>query len=99
MEAAGRIEYDNWSMFDLTNVVFQPKNFSKQQLYDSYWKHYQELSSRRNIFSSTWHDVRISNKPARALLKGAFIHSYFRRKVYSRDHPIAGGIGRITQSD
>jgi radical SAM superfamily enzyme YgiQ (UPF0313 family) len=95
MEAAGRIEYDNWSMFDLTNVVFQPKNFSKQHLYDSYWKYYQELLSIKNISSSIWHDVRISDKPARAFLRDIFTHSYFRKKVYSCDHPIAGGIGRI----
>jgi radical SAM superfamily enzyme YgiQ (UPF0313 family) len=99
MEAAGRIEYDNWSMFDLTNVLFQPKNFSKQQLYDSYWKSYQELLSTKNIFSTIWHDVRISNKPARDFLNGVFIQTYFRRKVYSCDHPISGGIGIITQSN
>ena len=93
MEAAGRIEYDNWSMFDLTNVVFQPKNFSKQQLCDSYWKNYQELLSVKNIFLNIWHDVRISNKPAHAFLRDVFINSYFRRKVYSCDHPISGGIG------
>jgi radical SAM superfamily enzyme YgiQ (UPF0313 family) len=95
MEAAGRIEYDNWSMFDLTNVVFQPKNFSKQQLYDSYWENYQELLSTKNIFRNIWHDVRISNKPAHAFLRDVFINSYFRRKVYSCDHPISGGIGLI----
>jgi radical SAM superfamily enzyme YgiQ (UPF0313 family) len=93
MEAAGRIEYDNWSMFDLTNVVFQPKNFSKQQLYDSYWKSYQELLSTKNIFSNIWHDVMMSNKPVRDFLSGVFIQTYFRRKVYSYDHPISGGIG------
>ena len=93
MEAAGRIEYDNWSMFDLTNVVFQPINFSKQQLYDSFWKSYKELYTAKNISSNIWHDVRISNKPAHAFLRDVFINSYFRRKVYSRDHPISGGIG------
>jgi radical SAM superfamily enzyme YgiQ (UPF0313 family) len=93
MEVAGRIENNNWSMFDLTNVVFQPKNFSKQQLYDSYWKYYQELLSTKNIVSSIWHDVKISNKPVRELLISAFIHTYFKKKVYSFDHPISGGIG------
>ncbi len=99
MEAAGRMEYDNWSMFDLTNVVFQPKHFSKQQLYDSYWKHYQELLSVENSFRAICHDVKISNRPAYAFLSGIFIHSYFRKKVYSCDHPISGGIGIITQSN
>jgi radical SAM superfamily enzyme YgiQ (UPF0313 family) len=93
MEAAGRIEYDNWSMFDLTNVVFQPKNFSKQQLYDSYWKSYKELLSTKNIVNSIWHDVRTSNRPVRDFLTGVFIQTYFKKKVYSFDHPISGGIG------
>ena len=97
MEAAGRIGYDNWSEFDLTNVVFQPKNFSKQQLHDSYWKHYQELSSTENIIRTICHDVKISNRPAFTFLSDIFMHSYFRKKVYSCDHPISGGIGMITQ--
>ncbi len=99
MEAAGRIEYDNWSMFDLTNVVFQPINFSKQQLYDSFWNSYKELYTAKNISSNIWHDVRISNKPVRDFLTSVFIQSFFRRKVYSSDHPISGGIGMIKQSN
>ena len=98
MAAAGRIEQHNWSMFDLTNVVFQPKNFSKQQLGDSFWKSYQDLLSMKTIASCIWHDVRISNEPAHAFLRGVFTHSYFRRKVYSCDHPIGGGIGRRSQT-
>jgi len=97
MEAAGRIEYDKWSMYDLTNVVFQPKKFSKQQLCDSYWKSYKELYTSKNISSNIWHDMKISNKPARDFLTSVFIQSYFRRKVYSSDHPISGGIGMIKQ--
>ncbi len=93
MEDAGRIEYDNWSMFDLTNVVFQPKNFSKQELYETYWKSYQELYSLRSIAGTIWHDVRRSNNPVRGFLNGAFVQTYFRKKVYSRDHPLVGGIG------
>jgi len=98
MAAAGRIEHDNWSMFDLTNVVFRPKNFLKQQLSDSYWECYRELLSTRNIVSCIWHDVRISNEPAYAFLRGVFTYSYFRKKVYSYDHPIGGGIGKIARS-
>jgi radical SAM superfamily enzyme YgiQ (UPF0313 family) len=93
MQDAGRIEYDNWSMFDLTNVVFQPRNFSKQELYETYWKSYQELYSLKSIAGNIWHDVRISKNPARAFLNGAFVQTYFRKKVYSRDHPLVGGIG------
>ena len=93
MEDAGRIEYDNWSKFDLTNVVFQPKNFSKQELYETYWKSYQELYSLRSIAGTIWHDVRVSNNPVRGFLNGAFVQTYFRKKVYSCDHPLVGGIG------
>jgi radical SAM superfamily enzyme YgiQ (UPF0313 family) len=91
MEDAGRIDYDNWSMFDLTNVVFQPRNFSKQELYEAYWKSYQELYSLKNIARTLWHDIRTSKNPARAFLNG--VQTYYRKKVYSRDHPLVGGIG------
>ena len=93
MEDAGRIEYDNWSMFDLTNVVFQPRNFSKQELYETYWKSYQKLYSLRSIASTLWHEARISNNPVRGFFNSAFVQTYFRKKVYSRDHPLVGGIG------
>ena len=93
MEDAGRIEDDNWSMFDMTNVVFQPKTFSKQGLYETYWKSYQELYSLRSIAGSIWQDVRISRNPARGFFNGVFVQTYFRKKVYSYDHPLVGGIG------
>ncbi len=99
MEKEGRIEYDDWTMFDCTKVLFQPRNFSKQQLYDSYWKSYQELFTPKNIFDTIWHDVRISKKPARDFLSGVFVQTYFRKKVYSCDHPLSGGIGLIGQSN
>ncbi len=96
MENEGRIEYDNWSMFDLTNVVFQPRNFSKQQLHESYWKYYQELYSAKSILNTVWHDIRIAKNPVRDFLNTVFVQTYFRRKVYSCDHPLSGGIGMIS---
>ncbi len=93
MEDAGRIDYENWSTFDLTNVVFQPRNFSKQELYETYWKSYQEIYSLKSIVGNIRHDVRVARNPARAFLNGAFVQTYFRNKVYSRDHPLVGGIG------
>jgi hypothetical protein len=80
-------------MFDLTNVVFQPRNFSKQELYETYWKSYQELYSLKSIARNIWYNVRISDNPARELLSSAFVQAYYRKKVYSRDHPLVGGIG------
>lgn len=93
MQETGRIDYTDWSRFDLTNVVFQPKHFSKQELYDTYWKSYQELYSLKTMAGSIWYDVRHSSNPVRGFLSGAFVQSYFRKKVYSRDHPLVGGIG------
>ena len=95
MESEGRIEYDNWSMFDLTNVVFEPKNFSKEQLYETYWKSYKELYTTKNIIGTVWHDIRIAKNPIREFLNSVFVQIYFRRKVYSYDHPLTGGVGVI----
>ena len=98
MEDERRIEYDNWSMFDCTKVLYQPKNFSKQELYDAYWRSYKELFATKNIFSTIWHDLRISNNPPRDFLTSMFVQSYFRKKVYSYEHPLSGGIGLVKHS-
>jgi hypothetical protein len=43
MQGQGRIKQPDWSMFDLTHVVYEPRNFSRRELLDTYWKSFQEL--------------------------------------------------------
>jgi radical SAM superfamily enzyme YgiQ (UPF0313 family) len=93
MEEQGRIKQADWSMFDLTHVVYEPRNFSQQELLDTYWKSFQELYSLGNVARTVLQDARVARNPLRGFLNGVFVQLYYRKKVYSRDHPLVGGIG------
>jgi len=43
MKAEGRILHENYSLYDGTNVVFQPKNMTPQQLSDAYWRIFRQF--------------------------------------------------------
>ncbi len=43
MKAQGRILHENYSLYDGTHVVFQPKQMTPQQLSDAYWKIFRQF--------------------------------------------------------
>jgi radical SAM superfamily enzyme YgiQ (UPF0313 family) len=95
MNREGRILYDNWSRYDLNNVVFQPKKLSPGELQNNYWQTYREFYSLKNIARRVLGTVTISSDVLRAIAHGLFYGLYFRRTVYSFEHPFSGGVGRI----
>ena len=95
MDSEGRILTKNWSYYDLSNIVFKPKHFSIDELYQSYWKNDQEYFSIKNIAKRTFYTVKISSKPVDEFFRSLFYQFYFRKKVSSYDHPISGGIFRV----
>jgi radical SAM superfamily enzyme YgiQ (UPF0313 family) len=90
-----RILYNNWSMYDLNNVVFRPKNLAASELQKRYWATYQEFYSLKNIARRVFDRVTISSDVLRATLSGLFYGFYFRKMVYSFEHPFSGGVGKI----
>jgi hypothetical protein len=44
-----------------------------------------------NIYES----AKISRNPSVELLESSFFQMYFRKKIYSFDHPLSGGINLI----
>jgi len=95
MNNENRILYDNWSMYDLNNVVFVPKNLSPSELQKRYWETYQEFYSLKNIAKRVLSRATISSDLLRAMAHGLFYGLHFRKTVYSCDHPFSGGVGRI----
>ncbi len=95
MKKDGRILCDDWSMYDLSNVVFQPKGFSPEELRETYWNLYQEYFSLVNIVTRTFHTVSISKRPMGAFFQNFITQLYSRKKVMSFEHPYSGGSGRI----
>jgi radical SAM superfamily enzyme YgiQ (UPF0313 family) len=95
MKSQERILYYNWSMYDLNNVVFRPKNLGARELQMRYWEAYREFYSLKNISKRVLDRLAISSDVLRAVLHSLFYGLYFRRTVYSFEHPFSGGVGRI----
>jgi radical SAM superfamily enzyme YgiQ (UPF0313 family) len=91
----GRIRDHRWSSYDGTRVVFQPKNFSPEELDKKYWQTLEQMFSLRRICSNTVANVRASRNPGDELLRNLFYQLYFCRKVRRRQHPFSGGIGKV----
>ncbi len=96
MNDGGRLIAKNWSMYDGTNVVFQPINFTTDNLYTNYWKAYQKYFSLKNIMKRIFYTVPISPNPFGQFFETLFLQYNFRKKVNSYLHPMFGGIDRIT---
>jgi radical SAM superfamily enzyme YgiQ (UPF0313 family) len=50
LESEGRIKDHNWDHYNTSNVVFEPKNMSSDELYSGYRWIYNEFYSLKNIF-------------------------------------------------
>jgi radical SAM superfamily enzyme YgiQ (UPF0313 family) len=95
MKSEGRLLSDDWSMYDLNNVVFLPKNFGPSELEMRYWETYQRFYSLRNIAKRVVGRATMSSNVPRAIAHSLFYGFYFRGTVYSFEHPFSGGVGRI----
>lgn len=92
-----RLFHKDWSRYNLTNVVFEPKNFSASKLTEEYWRTFQDYYSLTNIVPRIAGITRASNhSKVESFLLASFFQFYFRRILARREHPFAGGFERIT---
>lgn len=96
MDRQGRILSKDWSRYNLCDVVFQPKNFTPDELYNYYWKTFQDFFSLKNIAKRLYYNVPITKNPIDAFFRSLFYQLYYRKKVKSYDHPLSGGIYRVS---
>lgn len=96
MEKEGRILSKDWSRYNLSDVVFRPKNFTPDELYNGYWQAFQEFFSLKNIAKRLLYNVPITARPFDAFVRSLFYQMYYRRKVNSFDHPLSGGLQRVS---
>ena len=96
MEREGRILIKDWSRYNLSDVVFQPKNFTPEELYSGYWNAFQQFFSLKNIAQRLFYNVPITKKPIDAFFRSLYYQLYYRNKVNSYDHPLSGGIHKIS---
>jgi radical SAM superfamily enzyme YgiQ (UPF0313 family) len=90
MKNDGRIKPFTWSMADGTNLIFEPRSISETQLYESYWRLFQEFYSLEYS-----RKVNQELKQFGDFSPGLFYQIYARKKVNNYEHPFSGGIDRI----
>jgi len=95
MKNEDRLLGEQWSEYDLTHVVYQPKGLEPDELLAQYWKVFQEFYSLRNIMKRLLHTVVTSRPSIRAYVHSLFFQMYFRRKVKSCEHPLSSGIIKV----
>ena len=95
MDREGRILTKDWSRYNLSDVVFRPRNFTPEELYDGYWKAFQEFFSLKNIARRLYYNVPITSQPFDAFTRSLFYQLHYRKKVKQLDHPLSCGIDRI----
>ena len=91
LEQEGRIMKDPWSNYNLTNVVFKPKNFTPQELHETFWQLYRMLFTYRNILHRSFHSAIRSDNRVLGMFRHFYTQRYFRKQVFSKNHPTAMG--------
>jgi len=95
LEEEGRIISRDWSAYDGQHIVFQPKNFTIEELYHNYWRVFRQFYSVRNITARSFNRIRQSNTPLKTFYYSTINELFYRNKVYRYEHPISGGFGKI----
>jgi len=90
-----RVHNLNWSMYDFNHVVFSPKKFGVDELYNAYWKFFQKFYSYPQIANHIYFNIKNSRNKAKRFFDSIFYQLYFRKKVYSFENPISGGFFRV----
>lgn len=95
MEREGRIEHYRWSQYDAAHVVFRPRNFSRDELTEAYWRFSRAFYSYRAIPRKLWNNIKLmKHSSVRNLLVDLVFQPFFSHKISQRDHPYSGGLGR-----
>jgi radical SAM superfamily enzyme YgiQ (UPF0313 family) len=85
----GRIFTDNFSLYDICHVVYQPKRLSINQLQNEFWKLYLKYYSIKEITS------RLLKAKKGEFLYSLFTNLRFRNFVYKKIYPYNSGIKRL----
>lgn len=94
LKSEGRIHEASWSKYGASDVVFQPKNFSEQELTDCYWETFQKFYSLNNIIPHTINGYKTNKYPIKTAINNLLYQTYYSLKVKRRDHPFSGGFGK-----
>lgn len=95
-EAGKRILDWDWSKYDATQAVFQPRHFSLQELNRNYWKAYQSYYTLPSIGGRLIKAVLRLDRPIRHLVEDLLLQIYIHKRLIRKNNPISMGIGPLT---
>lgn len=95
LDQQGRIIDRNWANYDCNHVVYQPKNFSPEQLYDFFWRTYRRLHTLTAILQKAKLSVKTGYHPTKDFINGVLFYSRLRKKIMEFDHPFSMGLGKL----
>ncbi|MDD2710039.1 MAG: radical SAM protein [Verrucomicrobiae bacterium] len=93
MQKDGRIRQRDWTYYNGSQVVFEPKNFSEQQLTDHFWRSCADFYSPSRVARRIAGSFFEARHPLLHFLQTIFFQTQFRSNVLSRNHVFAGGFG------
>jgi len=94
MKNSARIIDHNWSKYDANHVVFQPKNFTPEELEKIYWEIHRELFSFKNIAKRIFYKSSISKEPFSRFFSTLFYQINSRRQILAYENSLSMGFGR-----
>ena len=93
MAQEGRIQHENYSLYDTSHVVFRPLKMAPGELEDAYWDAYARFYSNGSILRRYSDAPRwIGSGRFRPCLHNMVGNLYFRKLIRQRLHPLVGGI-------
>ena len=95
MDKEKRLLTKNWSQYDLSHIVFQPKQFSQQGLIDAYWRTMKRYYSPKNILRRIRNNYLIFTNPAKDFIENYTYGTMFQKAFKAKEHPLNGGFGRL----
>lgn len=101
LEAQNRIPVRDWSAYHLTNVVFNPKHMTPEELNQIVWEAYEKCYSAGNIIKRTWRFRRqyLRYFPRDNVVEEVFFQFCTRKSIRERCHPYTLGLEMKGASD
>jgi radical SAM superfamily enzyme YgiQ (UPF0313 family) len=96
---SGRILTNNWSMYDLEHLVFQPKNFTVDEFITLFWKNYRRFLSVKSIAKRLFYITSRSRRPLTSFSESLLYMICNRINVYSGHQAISDGVIRIRNKE
>lgn len=86
-KAAGRLDHENWHLYDTRHVVFQPTNMTRDELMDGYVWLYEQAYGADNLYARIEKNWRRRTSGSN-LVEKAFIASRLAPEMLKGDHEL-----------